>query len=236
MKKVLFSVLLCCSMFTAFGHALWIETTVNGKKGQPQEVKVFLGEYAENERDSIQNWFSNMKDFQLYLIDPSGNKTKLECQPAGTYFKATFTPQQDGAYVLYIDHTVQEVYGGSKIRYYAQGLVQVNNTNGLANLKQNDFVLQTSAVTAKKVNTPEQVSLFNKTKTVLPKAELTVISPSGWTKKINAEGGKSLSYAPVEAGRYLLEGTYLEEEKGQHEGKPFERVWYCVTYCKDVTK
>lgn len=234
MKKVLFSVLLCCSMITAFGHALWIETAVTGKKGQTQEVKVFLGEYGENQRDSIQHWFSNMKDFSLYLIDPSGNKTKLECQPAGNYFKATFTPQQDGAYVLYIDHTVQEVYGGSKIRYYAQGIVQVNHANGLANLQQNEFVLQTSGVAAKKVHTPEQVALVHKTKTALPKAELTVLSPAGWSKKLDAS--KAITYVPVESGRYLLEGTFIEEEKGQHEGKPFERIWHCVTYCKDVTK
>ncbi|NML38688.1 hypothetical protein HHL17_15880 [Chitinophaga sp. G-6-1-13] len=235
MKKLLFSALLCCCMATAFGHALWIETIVNGKKGQAQEVKVFLGEYAENERDSTQNWFSNMRDFKLYLIDPSGKKQQLECTPAGNHFKATFTPQTDGAYVLYIDHTVQEVYSGSKIRYYAQGIVQVNHAKGLDNLKQNDFVLLTGGAAPKKINVPEKVSLLHKTKTTLPKAELVVQSPDGWTKKVKSTQD-AFSYVPVWNGRYLLEGTFTEDEKGDHEGKPYERVWHCVTYCKDVTK
>jgi uncharacterized GH25 family protein len=68
MKKFLFSVILCCSMQALFAHAIWIETVNSGKIGQPQEVSVFLGEYADNERDSIQHWFSNMPAFTLYLV------------------------------------------------------------------------------------------------------------------------------------------------------------------------
>ncbi|WP_212005565.1 hypothetical protein [Chitinophaga sp. HK235] len=237
MKKLFFSAMLCCCMYTVFGHALWIETAVYGRKGQAQEVKIFLGEYADNERDSLQHWFSNMKAFNLYLIDPSGKKQQLECTPAGNHFKATFTPATDGAYILYIDHTVQEIYGGSKIHYYAQGIVQVNNNNkGVNNLKENDFVLLTSGPATKKVNVAEKVSLQHKTKNTLPKAELTIQSPTGWTKKIKGESGEAFTYVPAWNGRYLLEGTFTEDEKGEHGGKPYERVWHCITYCKDVIK
>ncbi len=234
MKKLFFSALLSCVMYTAFGHALWMETAINGKKGQAQEVKIFLGEYADNERDSIQHWFSNMRDFKLYLIDPSGQKQLLSCTPAGNHFSATFTPKSDGVYTLYIDHIVQEVYSGSKIHYYAQGIVRVNDNKSTGNLKQNTFIVQTSNSAIGKKNTAEQVTLLHQSKSTLPNAELTVQSPEGWTKKMKAAKGEAFAYTPAWSGRYLLEGTFIEDEKGDHEGKPYERVWHCVTYCKDV--
>ncbi|MFB6457847.1 hypothetical protein ACE38W_21430 [Chitinophaga sp. Hz27] len=234
MKKLLFSALLCCCMHTLFAHALWIETIATGKKGQAQEVKIFLGEYADNERDSISNWFSNMKEFSLYLITPDGVKQKLDCVPAGDHFRATFTPATDGAYVLYVDHTVKEVYGESKIHYYAQGIVRVNTSKGLDNLHQNDFVLIEQPSKAPKINVPLQVALSHKTKKELPDAALTVQSPQGWTKKIKPLVGESYSFIPAWQGRYLLEGTFTENETGLHEGKPYQRIWHCVTFCKDI--
>ncbi|NIG56010.1 hypothetical protein [Chitinophaga sp. Cy-1792] len=234
MKKLLFSALLCCCMHTVFAHALWIETMTTGKKGQAQEVKIFFGEYADNERDSVGNWFSNMRDFSLYLMAPDGSKQQLECTPAGDHFRATFTPATDGAYVLYIDHTVKEIYGESKIHYYAQGVVKVNSSKGLDNLRQHDFVLTEPAVKPAKVNVAQQVALSHKTKKELPNAELTVQSPQGWTKKVKPAAGETFTFTPAWQGRYLLEGTFTENEQGQQEGKPYQRIWHCVTWCKDI--
>lgn len=237
MKKFLFSVLLCCSLQSLFAHAIWIETVTSGKIGQSQEVKVFLGEYAGNERDSIEHWFSNMKDFTLYLVKPDGQKEKLTCTPNGNYFTATFTPAVAGTHLLTIDHTVQEVYSGSKIHYYAMGLVKVNNAlNGVDNVKEHtDFSLLTNFQKSNKLNQPATVQLSYK-KGIPAAGEVTVQSPEGWTKAIKAGPAGNITFSPAWKGRYMLEGTFTETASGQHEGKDFNKVWHCVTYCMDVEK
>lgn len=196
MKKFLFSVILCCSMQALFAHAIWIETVNNGKIGQPQEVKVFLGEYADNERDSIQHWFSNMAAFTMYLVTPDGQKEQLTCVPAGKYFTATFTPKVAGAHLLSIDHTVAANYGGSKIHYYALGLVKVNGSlKGIENLQTHtDFALLTNNSKASKLHQPEKVQLSYK-KAAPADGDITIQSPEGWAKKIKTDQRGDITFS-----------------------------------------
>jgi hypothetical protein len=237
MKKFLFSVILCCSIQALFAHAIWIETVTTGKIRQPQEVNVFLGEYADNQRDSIQHWFSNMKEFTLYLVTPDGKKEKLSCVPKGNHFTATFTPTVAGTHLLSIDHTVQTVYGDNKIHYYALGLVKVNGSlKGIDKVQEHtDFALLANHSKAPKLHQPEKVQLSYK-KAAPAAGEVTVQSPEGWAKKFKADQQGDITFSPAWTGRYMLEGTFTEEASGQHEGKDFKTVWHCVTYCMDVAK
>lgn len=237
LKKYLFAALLLLSINAAFAHAIWLETNTTGKIGQAQEVKVFLGEYGDNQRDSIQNWFSNTKDFTLYVIAPDGTKKKLECTANGNHFKAMFTPETAGTYTLSIDHTIKNIYDGNKIRYYALGVVKVNQSlAGIDNLKQHTgLVLVTAADKAHKINATENVQLlYNKVKPA--ESAVTVQSPAGWSKKFTADKNGVVTFSPFWPGRYMLEGTFAEKESGQHEGTAYTGVWHCVTYCMDVEK
>jgi hypothetical protein len=237
LKKYMLAALLSFSFNTLLAHAIWIETNTTGKIGQAQEVSVFLGEYGENQRDSIQHWFSNMTAFALYVTAPDGTKKQVNCVANGNHFKGTFTPDVAGTYVLSIDHTVKDVYGGNKIHYYALGVVTVNKSlNGINNLKdQPGLVLLAANEKAHKINTPENVHLlFNKTSPA--ESDLTVESPAGWGKKFKADKSGNVTFSPYWAGRYLLEGTFSEKASGQHEGSEFTSVWHCVTYCLDVEK
>lgn len=233
--KNLITAALLISFNTMFAHALWIETKTSAKIGQVHEVKVFLGEYAKNERDSTQHWFSNMDEFSLWLIAPDGKKSPLSCAPNGTHFKTSFTPNMSGTYTLTIDHTVKEVYGGSKIRYYAIGLVAVDSPININNLTSNiDFMLLTTLNTKHKVNTSEKVQLQHKG---LPRSgSLAVQSPEGWEKSFHVDKSGVVSFIPMWFGLYLLEGSFTEDGDGQHEGKEYKRIWHCVTYCLPVEK
>jgi hypothetical protein len=238
LKKYLFAALLLFCMNAAFAHALWIETNTNGKIGQAQEVNVFLGEYAANERDSIQNWFSNMKDFTLYVTAPDGTKKKLDCTANGNHFKATFTPEVAGTYTFSIDHTIKAVYGGKKYRYSALGTVKVNKSlTGVDNIQQQEGTasLVTAADKAHKINVAENVHLlYNKAKPT--GSSVTVQSPEGWLKKFDADKNGVVTFSPFWPGRYLLEGNFSETGSGDHEGTAFTGTWHTVTYCMDVEK
>ncbi|TWF35361.1 hypothetical protein FHW36_109151 [Chitinophaga polysaccharea] len=238
MKQLLLSVILFFCVLSVRAHAIWIETSTTGKTGQSQEVNVFFGEYADNERDSVQHWFSNMKEFTLYLVTPDGKKEKLPCVPEGNHFKAVFTPAAAGAHTLLIDHTVADLYSGSKIHYYALGLVKVNGSlQGVDHLKTaTDLGLVANHAQKHKTNQPENIQLHYKQQPLPTGLQLAIQSPAGWTKKYEAGKQGTVAFTPVWAGRYLLEGTYTENEKGEQAGKPYERIWHCVTYCMDVEK
>lgn len=237
MKKLLFSVILFFSCQVLFAHAIWIETITTGKIGQAQEVKVFLGEYADNQRDSLDHWFSNMKEFTLWLVTPDGKKQQLTCTPAGNYFTASFTPATAGTYVLSIDHTVKEVYGENKIHYYAQGVVKVDGSlKGADNVKAHtDFAMLADHSKINKLHQPAKVQLSYKNAAPAG-SELTVQSPEGWAKKFKAGQQGDVTFSPAWKGRYMLEGTFTENGAGQHEGKDYKTTWHCVTYCMDVEK
>lgn len=237
MKKFLFSVILCCSIQALFAHAIWIETSTNGKIGQAQTVKVFFGEFSENERDSTQHWFSNLSAFTLFLVTPDGQKTPLTCTPAGNHFTASFTPKVAGAHVLSIDHTVQAIYGDSKIHYYALGLVKVNGSlKGVDNLPAyTDFALMANHQQTPKLHQPEKIQLSYKN---APPAEsdVTIQSAEGWSKKIKTSQQGDITFSPAWVGRYMLEGTFTDANSGEHEGQAFKKTWYCVTWCMEVAK
>lgn len=236
LKKYLFAALLLLSINAAFAHALWIETNMNGKIGQAQEVNVFLGEFAANERDSIQNWFSNMKDFTLYVTAPDGTKKKLDCTASGNHFKAMFTPEVAGTYTFSIDHTIKAVYGGKKYRYSALGTVKVNKSQtGIDNIKQHTGLVVVTADKAHKMNVAENVHLlYNNAKPA--GSALTVQSSEGWAKKFDADRDGNVTFSPYWAGRYMLEGNFSETASGDHEGTAFTGVWHTATYCIDVEK
>lgn len=235
-KKYLIVALLVLSISKLSAHAIWLETNTTGQIGKAQDVLVFLGEYGDNERDSLQNWFSNTKDFELFLIAPDGTRKKLNATPNGNSFKASFTPEVAGTYTLSIDHTIKDIYGGNKIRYSALGTVKVNKTaTGADNLKQNKGLVVVVADKAHKVNAAENVKLLYNTSAAPHGGAVTVQSPAGWSKKFEAKNGE-VTFSPFWAGRYMLEGTYSEKEKGTHEGAEYTGVWHCVTYCLDVEK
>ncbi len=237
LKLFLIITIFACSMAESFAHALWIETSTSGKTGQVQEVKIFLGEYASNERDSISHWFSNMKDFSLWLTTPDGKKSPLICTAAGNYFKAVFTPAAAGVYTLSVDHTVKEVYGGTKIHYYALASVTVNQSlTGSENVVNGtDLSFQTPIGKTYKLNGPVSAAVVYK-KSPRADGDITVQTPAGWSKKFKTDQKGNVTFDAMWVGRYLLEGTFTEDAKGTHEGQEFSSVWHCVTYCVDVIK
>src|SRR6478735_7126870 len=92
-----------------FAHALWIETATTGKVGQKQQVFIYYGEYAENERDSVSHWFSDVKEVKLWLVSPDNKKVALTTTAESIRLVADFTPTANGTYTLLVDHPVKDV-------------------------------------------------------------------------------------------------------------------------------
>lgn len=221
----------------AFGHALWIETNSQGKRGKPQAVRVYFGEYSENERDSTRNWFSDIAGFQLFITAPDGVKTLVKSKAESNCFFAEFTPGSKGVYVFSIDHVVKDLYYESLIHYYALASVVVDNdaVTGASNLsKATDLAIGVQLSKEFKVKAEFGLDIFFQKGT--KDAKLTVQPPLGWPKDFEVNEAGHASFVPFVDGRYLLESFVAEDKKDTHNGKEYKSVWNCVTYCVEVKK
>ena len=114
-KVLTLSLLLFLTSYTQIlAHALWIETNTTGKIGQKQEVKIYFGEYAVDERDSVTKWYSNVKDFTIWIVAPDKQKVQLSTTAAVNYYQTSFTPDNEGVYTLMIAYEAKDLGGTTK--------------------------------------------------------------------------------------------------------------------------
>jgi uncharacterized GH25 family protein len=232
MRTLTLIIALVFSTFFANAHAVWIETALKGTKNKAQDVHVYLGEYAANERDSVVNWFSNMKDVKLYVTTPGGTREAIALKANGRTLDGSFTPTAEGTYTLSISHTVATVYGETKIEYYATATVIVGKetTSPLSGVTGLSIV---PATEEPKGVVP--VTVY-KDKQPVADAKVEVIAPEGWVKEMKSDAKGAASFTPLATGVYMLEASVNDKSTGTHENQPYKSVAHIVTHCITVKK
>jgi uncharacterized GH25 family protein len=233
MKKAIVSMMLLLSAVVANAHAVWIETSLIGTKNKSQEVRVYLGEYAEGVRDSVSKWFSNMKDVELFVTAPDGKREQITLKANGNHLVGNFTPSQDGSYALSITHTVAEIYGEVKIIYYASATVNTGKASASQLPAATALAVVPASETPKKLQ-QTSVKVLN-AQQPLAEAKVEVCSPAGWIKTQHSDAKGEVSFAPLEAGQYMFEAVRTEKTPGTHtNGKTYKSITHLVTHCVAV--
>lgn len=214
-------------------HALWIETNPTGKPGKEQHVKVFYGEPASGIPDQVTDWWSNVNQFELWLIKPDGTKEQLTLDSRDDHFAASFTPSGAGLYTLSISHDVAELAGGTQYQFNATAIVRVGNASA-----NPDY----AAAGAELYLYANPASTFRKGRELAvschgpegPSAEayLTAFAPSGRSKSFQADASGKGSFVPEWTGTYLIEAGKGEEVTG----KPYETIYRITTLRVHVPK
>lgn len=235
MKTKLSLLLIICafSITNAFAHALWIETAANGKKGQAQEVKIFFGEYEQNEPDSAAKWFSNLKSFKLILTAPNGKTTVLPATPDVKFYKANFTPDQSGTYKLSVVHEVADIYDKAKIEYYAfadvtVGQAKINTTFPTAAV----LTIRPEKQVLKVGETAVHQVIYNKAP--FAKQKLTLVNPERKAIPTETDAEGKFTFKPEAKGNYFFEAFTEDKTAGKLNGKDFEKTWHMVTYTTQI--
>jgi uncharacterized GH25 family protein len=221
------------STTSLFAHALWIETASTGKVRQKQTVKVFYGEYIENERDSVAKWYSDVKEFTLWLVGPDQQKTQLTVEPGVNYFESNFTPTQNGAYTLVVSHEAKELGGSTKYHFLSTASVSVGKQSGRAPLNTNALMLHSDSFLDAKVNKPlELKALLN---SAVAKGKIvSVFSPIGWSRELKTDDNGMAVFTPIWPGRYVFEVSDIDKTPGQHYGKDYKSTWKGATYSLEI--
>lgn len=202
-------------------HALWIETSPIGTINKSHQIKVFFGEYAHQEISPLEKWYSDLKEFKLFLVGPDNKKIQLETKPFSDHFEASFIPESDGVYQVMVLHPAKEPYETMAFEFSSNASIKVGK-----NAKENfnlDYGIKLSPQTIK-IGDSIRAHIFSE-KAVLPNTEVEVISPSGWTKTLKSDENGIVSFLAKEKGVYLLETSIMEEKTSDWFGKTVDKIW-----------
>lgn len=218
----------------SFAHALWIETAPTGKVGQQQQVKIFYGEYVDNAPDSVKNWYSNLKDFTLWLTGPDQQKTQLTVTPGITYYTASFTPQKNGIYSLTVAHNAKDLGGTTLYQFDAAAVVKVGTvtaTTPIINTNELSSVIHPAVVN--KANKAVHILALYKGQPG-EKLNIEIVAPTGWTRTITTDVKGAATFTPLWPGKYMVEVTKFDKTPGVHNEKNYQAVWRGATQCIEV--
>tara|TARA_R110002167_G_scaffold360062_2_gene577430 strand:- start:3284 stop:3982 length:699 start_codon:yes stop_codon:yes gene_type:complete len=208
-KYVLTGLLLLTASLNIFAHALFIETSAEGKKGKEHEIIIYYAEPNDPKKEPIENWWSDTKDFTLWATLPDGRKEQLGVNWNKDHFTSSFTPALDGVYYITVHHTVANLAGKTQYQFNTSAIVSVGKTSSNNNKKNSveQLVMYKTASDKKKTMA---VYVSNNGKP-LADTYITVFAPNGWQKdiKTNAEG--TAIFEPERHGTYLLEARKKEE-------------------------
>jgi len=222
-KLSFLSSLMIAGLQLFFAHAIWMETSALGSVGKEQIVKIFYGEYEESEIENTSNWYSDLKQMQVFVVQPDQSKIKLTLTDKGTYMEARFTPKMEGTNLIYTEHFTKDL--GEKTRYgfASQAAVQVGKkSNAVKGAQRYQLFVA-----------PKKYNVGNSTQVVLTKdnlavadQEVTVISPKGWEKKIKTDAEGKISFEMPLPGIYVIEYGVMVKEDGLWFEKPYTDTWY----------
>lgn len=235
-KQLLTAALLLCCSAQLLAHALWIQTAPKGKSGQKQSVKIIYAEPGDKP-EKLGEWYSDVKDFELWLTAPDQKRTKLATVAADDHFTAEFTPDQQGVYTLSVGHTSKDLGGTTVYQFNASALVVVGKADAGNNPGANANELNVFADPAKayKVNSPLNLrGLFKNNGN--EKLSVTVASPSGWSKQISTDEKGLAEFIPLWPGTYFIEASKSWKETGNLNGKEYKAFWRSATLLVEVGK
>ncbi|WP_254560633.1 DUF4198 domain-containing protein [Dyadobacter diqingensis] len=232
-KLTLLASAILLSAGNIFAHALWIQTAPVGKAGQKQTVKIIYSEPGETP-EKLADWYSDVKEFELWLTGPDKQKVKLTTTAGADHFTSEFTPEKDGVYTLSVGHTSKDLGGTTVYQFNANAVVNVGKP-----VAGNDAVSSTDlsifSGQAAKVNKP--VSLKGLFKNApFEKLYITVSSPSGWSKQVVTDEKGNAEFVPIWPGVYFIEASKSWKEEGKLNGNDYKAFWRAATLLVDVVK
>ncbi|MDO4704009.1 hypothetical protein [Tannerella sp.] len=208
------TIIRCCACFLLLSithwskaHTMWIESSYQGNVGHEQQVKIFFGEFSIDMITPTKKWFSDIADCKLMLLTPNGEKKALSKAQEENYYTASFMPESEGWYLIYLEHLVKDLYEGMRITYQALSWVRVGNPTGLP-VVQSPFSngkLILPPLTPFELNASTEVTLVKGSAPVVSQ-RFALTANNGWRKTLRS--GKESGTASTELifpAKYLYE-------------------------------
>ncbi|PAU94450.1 ferredoxin [Aliifodinibius salipaludis] len=240
MKKIVLSTLFTLFITShLFAHNLWIETTSTGSIGESQEVHVYYGEYTSGYYEKVDENFKDVADFELWVVTPDGNRIQLDTTPGQQKYTAEFTPEQSGAYTVFLKSDQADVVdwreydlGILKPNFYASTITVVgkNTSKTTSDLTEaNPLVIHDSSAQPKQAGDSTQLTVFYEGEP-LAEQEIVVGIADQWTKTVSTNEDGNVEFALPWKGQYVIETVYTEDTSGTFNKTDYEATRHTSTY------
>ncbi|GHE33020.1 DUF4198 domain-containing protein [Sphingobacterium griseoflavum] len=211
---------------TAAAHAIWLESAPNAGKGQSHEIRVYYGEYATAELEKTTDWYSDLRSLKLFVIKPDQTQMELSLEDKDDHFIASFTPEEDGTYLVYTTHPTKDLGGKTRYEFTSQLAVQVGKSAGAAQSK----LAYQLAVDTKVFKKGDKVAIrLTKEGQGLAGQDVLLMSESGWSKTYKTDAQGIATVDVLWAGKYVAEFGHSEEATGTWHGAPYSATWQGIT-------
>lgn len=235
MKTLLILLVTFFTTLSASAHYLWIETESRGVAGREQQIRVHYGEYTYGVVEEVAGeGFPLVANFQLWVLAPDGRKTVLETVAAKDHYAALFTPTLPGTYTIAVNNNEIEVldytqydFGIFKTHYHATASVQVGSETNPAPAANPEGLAVTKIPHD---GTDIRLRVLYKGEP-LPNNEVTVYVADLWSKTLETDAEGTISFGLPWKTRYIVEATLKEEVPGSYQGKEYQFIWHCATFC-----
>ena len=240
MRKIVATLVLTFLAATpSFAHYMWLETNRTGNLNQEQEVRVYYGEYTYGVIEKVNGEnFPAVSNFQLWLIQPDGEKIALKTSAEEDYYVGYFTPSSNGTYTVSLNNTEIDVldytqwdFGIFKPQYHSTAKVQVgDDTSDTFDSNGKGIVIRELA------NDNDSISLQVLYKGApLSKHEFKIYVADLWSKTLETDENGTVHLSLPWKTKYTMETTFEERVPGRFQGKDYEFIWHCATYCINLT-
>ncbi|RZJ57571.1 MAG: DUF4198 domain-containing protein, partial [Flavobacterium sp.] len=159
-------------------------------------------------------------------------------KPSESYYSGWFTPKANGTYTLLMNNNQIDVidytqynFGIFKTHYHSTAKVAVGGTpaNGASTNAEGLSVIDASKK-SNDINKEITLQVLYKGKAIAD-TEVTVFVADQWSKKLTTDAAGEVKFNLPWNTKYVIEVTKKEEVPGKYNGKDYQFIWHCATYC-----
>jgi len=220
--NLLFVLTLCLITSATQAHAIWIEVNPVASLNKPQEVKVNYGEYVAAEIENVDKWYSDLKNLEVWLISPSNQKIKLSLIDRQSFLQTSFTPNEEGTYLITTVHAAKDLGGTTKYQFASNASVSVGQATPVDFSSLALSVFTDSKIYSLKDQVTLQVFVNGEPS---PNTEVIVMSASGWSKTFKSNEQGQVFFTPLWSGDYVIETSTYQESQGNWKGNNYSHLW-----------
>ncbi|WP_434037515.1 hypothetical protein [Formosa sp. 4Alg 33] len=230
--KSLFTLLFFCVYTTnMFAHALFIETKDKGELGKPQNITIFYAEPEDLKKERIEDWWSDTKEFTLWLTLPNGMQEKLDVRSGHDYYyTAFFTPLIQGHYYVSIHHTVSTIIKNTQYKFNTSVKVTVGEQNKEISSQEMPLGNVLCMYKTDTHNTKQISMILVSNGKVLPETAVKVFAPNGLLPIINTNVLGIISFTPESEGQHVFEAFQKEEVLEEAYSEKFRIITSVVNF------
>ncbi|MFB9051612.1 hypothetical protein ACFFVB_00845 [Formosa undariae] len=229
--KSLFILLLFCACTTnTFAHALFINANTDGKIRDTQNIIIFYAEAKDAKKERIEDWWSDTKDFTLWLTFPNGTQEKLNVSQHNDHFTSSFTPLTQGDYYVSIHHTVSAIVSNTQYQFNASSKVKIGKQKEAVNSKEMSLENGLFMYKIDTDNKKEISIVLLSNGDVLSDTAVTIFTPNGSQQTIKTNDKGIVSLQPESQGTYLFEAFKKEDVSGEAYSEKFRIITSVVNF------